>query len=179
MNFELIIADDCSDDGTQEIIKKYCKLHKNIKPIFRTSNTGVQHNLLDAMSQAPGKYIALCEGDDYWLSSHKLKQQLDMMENDQKMTISFHRVKILSPRKDNGVIFPFEDSVNFDLPKLLDYNYIQTNSAMYRNLFKYMDVIDGKILPLDWYLHIYHAHQGEIGFIDKAMSIYRRHSGGV
>lgn len=79
---ELIIADDCSTDNTGNVVKQYIDTHPNgywIKYSCHEKNKGMIPNFLWALQQAKGKYIALCEGDDYWLDSNKLNNQLEFL----------------------------------------------------------------------------------------------------
>jgi glycosyltransferase involved in cell wall biosynthesis len=176
--FEVIIADDASTDNTQEIIKEYTsKYPKIFKSTLRKKNIGAIENSVDALRRAKGKYIALCEGDDYWTSSNKLQIQADFLDSHQDHALCFHPVKIAY--EDNSItdeIFP--DRTNgFSAKELLRSNFVQTNSVMYRKQ-DYTQIPTG-ILPLDWYLHLYHAQFGKIGFINNVMSVYRRHSAGL
>lgn len=176
---EIIIEDDASTDNTQSIIKSFQKQHPNIIAILNETNVGIKQNLMNAMSEAKGKYIALCETDDYWTDPEKLQTQVHEMEKDPRSTVAFHRVKTITENATAvDYVFPSpEEKTNFDLITLVDHNYIQTNSVMYRNLFHYTDLIKGDVLPLDWFLHLYHAKQGRIIFIDRIMAVYRRHDG--
>lgn len=83
---EILIHDDASNDGTTEIINEYTKKHPNLfKPIIQVQNqyskglgfVGLKLNL----KRAQGKYIAFCEGDDYWIDPMKLQKQVDFLEN--------------------------------------------------------------------------------------------------
>lgn len=83
--FEIIINDDCSTDGTTEIIKEYAaKYPELIKPIFHDENQyqkGARGILVNyVFPKVQGKYLALCEGDDYWIDSLKLQKQVDFLE---------------------------------------------------------------------------------------------------
>jgi len=80
-NYELIIADDCSDDNTPNIVRRYALENKNvIKPILRTQNLGANKNWIEALNLCTGKYIAICEGDDFWTDPYKLQKQIDFLE---------------------------------------------------------------------------------------------------
>jgi len=84
--FEILINDDASTDDTQKIIKEYQeKYPKIVKPIFQTTNQysqGVRGMMMRYnFPRAMGKYIALCEGDDYWTDPLKLQKQVDFLEN--------------------------------------------------------------------------------------------------
>lgn len=83
--FEIVVHDDASTDGTAEIIRKYEKKYPNIvKPIYETENQySKQDGVMDKIIRAKmrGKYIAFCEGDDYWIDEYKLQKQVDFLEN--------------------------------------------------------------------------------------------------
>lgn len=92
--FELIVHDDASQDRTAEIIKEYADKYPNlIKPILQKENQfsrlGMQM-AIDLINDCAGKYIAICEGDDYWISSSKLQDQYDLMELDSDASICIH-----------------------------------------------------------------------------------------
>jgi glucosyltransferase len=79
--FEVIISDDKSTDDTPKIIAEYAKKYPEIiKPLLRDKNLGVSENFLSTIDKAQGKYIALCEGDDYWVDANKLQRQYDFLE---------------------------------------------------------------------------------------------------
>ena len=177
--YEIIIADDASQDNTKDIISVYAEKHSNVVPILRQKNTGVQPNLVGAMAIAKGEYIALCEGDDFWTDDKKLQKQVDFMSDNTEYSLCFHPVRVFYENQEKEDSIHPKSSKNsvFNLEELIKNNYIQTNSVMYRK--KTYDKIPLNILPLDWYLHLYHAKSGKVGFINEVMSTYRRHSGGV
>ena len=79
---ELIIADDASPDGTKEIIASICKNHpkgNSIKYFRQDSNIGMMPNFVFALTKSEGEYVAVCEGDDYWIDSLKLQKQVDFV----------------------------------------------------------------------------------------------------
>ncbi len=179
-DFEAIVADDCSSDSTPKIINEYAKKYPNIiKPVLRKKNIGVQANLIDALNRATGDYIALCEGDDFWTDPKKLQLQVDFLEKYPDYSLCFHQVKVFFQNGEEiESIFPtIVDKEKFTIEELLKDNFIQTNSVMYRK--QTYESIPNNILPVDWYLHLYHAQFGKIGFIDKVMSAYRRHSDSI
>ncbi|HXE10353.1 MAG TPA: glycosyltransferase, partial [Verrucomicrobiae bacterium] len=178
--FEVVIADDCSTDSTPEIIKEYAERHPDIfKPILRKKNLGVGENFKGAMQAATGEYIALCEGDDYWTDDTKLQKQADFLDKNPKHGLCFHPVTVFFESGDQeSYVYPGKDQVpKLTTAELLRENFIQTNSVMYRR--QNYDDLPTHMLPVDWYLHLYHAKFGKIGFINRTMSAYRRHPGGL
>lgn len=91
--FEAIVHDDASTDRSAEIIREYAEKYPNIiKPIFETENQyskkdGSLRRMVD--KHIRGKYIAMCEGDDYWIDPYKLQKQVDYLENNPEYTLSY------------------------------------------------------------------------------------------
>ena len=80
--FELIVSDDCSVYGTREICQHYKGLHPNkIRLLLPNKNLGISENFYTTLFSAGGKYIAFCEGDDYWIDPCKLQKQVDYLES--------------------------------------------------------------------------------------------------
>ena len=89
--FEIIIGDDFSADDTVKVVKKYTRQYPTIiKLIARGENIGMGANLVDCFNRCKGEYIAICEGDDYWITSKKLQTQVDLMTQYPDINISFH-----------------------------------------------------------------------------------------
>lgn len=178
--FELLIADDNSTDGTPNIIRDFAKKYPHIvKPILRKKNVGAWNNITDVLKRAEGDYVALCEGDDYWIDSLKLQKQVDFLDKHESYAVCFHKAKIIYEESDKeDAVYPdVEDLKWYNLKELLAVNYIPTASVMYRRQ-DYADLADN-MMPGDWYLHIYHAKFGKIKVIDEVMSVYRKHAGGI
>ena len=182
--FEIIIHDDASMDNTEKIIQKYVKSYKKIfRPIYEQINQyskGKDEFINKMFRMSNGKYIAICEGDDYWSSPDKLQKQVDYLEHKPNYAICFHPVRVII--EDGSLkeyIYPdTSKKIDFTLKELLKGNFIQTNSVMYRRQKDYKN-LPVNIKPRDWYSHLYHAQFGKIGFIDEVMSVYRRHPGSL
>lgn len=187
--FEIIIHDDASTDGTADIIKEYYEKYPDIiKPIFQTENQFSQGKSISKTFIYPrikGKYVALCEGDDYWTDPYKLQKQVDFLEANPDYSICFHSVKVThESASTKSYIYPQmkKSRKGFTFNTLLNWNFIQTNSVVYRWRFhneNFNDIIPDGILPGDWYLHLCHAKIGKIGFLRDVMSVYRRHPEGI
>ncbi len=182
--FEVLIHDDASTDGTQEIIKEYqTKYPEIVKPIFQKENKfsrGIRGIMIKYLiPKARGKYLAICEGDDYWTDPKKLQLQVDLLDKYPDYSFCFHRAEVIyDDEKTEGYIYPnVEDLSWYSLSELLRLNYIPTNSVVCRNL-DYSNFPD-KVMPLDWFFHLYNASKGKFKIIDKVMSVYRKHQGGI
>lgn len=182
-SFEVIIHDDLSTDGTRDIIKEYKKKYPNIiKPFLEKQNQfslGKDDFIKKMFLLSKGKYIAQCEGDDFWTDENKLQKQVDFLEKHADYALCFHPVKVFfQDGKKEPYIFPEgKAKKDFTLDKLLQANFIQSNSVLFRTV-KYEDIKTG-ITPYDWYMLLYHAQFGKIGFINEVMSAYRRHDKGM
>lgn len=179
--FRLIIGEDKSTDNTLEICQKYATQNPNkILLLKREKNMGVYDNFVDIYNHCSAKYIALCEGDDYWTDPLKLQKQVDFLENNQDYVICFHSAKEI--RSNGEVKISNENQKNpTDISDLVQGWYINTATYVFRN--------SKKIVFPDWYykvmatdlcFHILIAENGgKIHFINETMSVYRRHDGGI
>lgn len=81
-DYEIVVGDDASTDGTQEILREYATRYPDkFVLLFGEKNEGISKNYQKVLSASKGKYIALCEGDDYWTDSCKLQVQVDFLES--------------------------------------------------------------------------------------------------
>lgn len=183
--FMAFVGDDASTDGTTEIIREYeQKFPHIIKGIYHTQNVGISKNSFDVANVCKSKYIAVCEGDDYWTDENKLQKQVDFLEANPDYTLCFHPVQIIYESfnfKRRNTIHPRKKQEwNFEV--LLKWNFIHTNSVVYRRIFtqsKLNEIFPSDILPGDWYSHLLYAKEGKIKMIDNVMSVYRRHPSGI
>ncbi|WPO83078.1 glycosyltransferase [Chryseobacterium sp. JJR-5R] len=177
---ELIVADDCSPDHTEDIVQHIIRTHPNghwIKYIKHAKNKGAIPNFVWTLSQAKGKYIAACEGDDYWTDPLKLQKQIDFLENNNDYILCFHKVKILTPAGDIIDDFITKIPKNYELRKTLveSSNYIHTPSVVFRNinLNEYHSLEFQKTPIGDYFLYLALTNYGKIGYIDEVMCVYR------
>lgn len=182
--FELVIGEDCSTDGTREIVDVYSrKFPDKIRPMLREKNIGATPNFVSILDECHGKYVALCEGDDYWTDPLKLQKQVDFMEAQPDYSVCFHRIYQLNQATGDIEIWKQSRKLikhTYRLKNIIRDNFIGTPSIMLRNgLVKeftasFCDTVFG-----DWMLLVMYAQHGYIGFIDKAMAVHRIHSGGI
>jgi glycosyltransferase involved in cell wall biosynthesis len=145
-NFEVIIHDDASTDGTTEIIKDYAEKFPNIvKPIFQKQNKysteGLNFQYKYVFPYANGKYIAFCEGDDFWIDPLKLQKQVDFLENNKDYGLVHTRAVQFSQENNR-----FEKLIGIesnDFESLITENSISNLTVCLRNdLFrKYMEEV--------------------------------------
>jgi glycosyltransferase involved in cell wall biosynthesis len=183
-NFEILIHDDASTDKTIKILKNYQKKHPEIIKLFFEKENQFSKGIYNSMFKillplAKGKYISICEGDDFFINKNKLQLQVDFLDKKLDHALCFHPVRVFFENKEEkDCIFPNKNIKKFTKKELLKNNFIRTSSVMYRRQ-NYKNFIKINIIPGDWFLHLYHAKFGKIGFIKKTMSTYRRHSKGL
>lgn len=180
VNFEieLIVADDCSPDHTEDIVQDIIRTHPNghwIKYIKHSKNKGAIPNFIWTFSQAKGKYIAACEGDDYWIDPLKLQKQIDFLENNPDYSIVFHKVREINSSgiHANTILDSPDKEETYDLQYLANGNFIHTPSVVFRKNFKEFPLWI-KFSPIgDYPLHILNAQYGLIKYLPEQMAVYR------
>lgn len=188
--FELIVCDDASTDGTTEIVEKWAEKHDNLVFLQQPLNNHGINNFMDGLGYVRSKYIAFCEGDDYWTSPHKLEKQVRYLEENPDFSGSCHKVELKfenrpgdekkqyiykdcsadDERIRQGIFYADEAIANY---------YFQTSSYVFRWRFR-----DGlphwfrKWMLYDHALMMLHAVEGKIKYFDEAMSVWRRNETG-
>ncbi len=178
--FEVIVHDDASTDETPNIIREYAEKYPDIiKPIFQNENQYAKKIKVVNTYIAPrvqGKYIAVCEGDDYWCSSEKLQKQVDFLESHPHYSACVHntkcvnclngKIKLQSPLTDNGIIGT-EDVLQYK------WNAFHLSSVMYKREY----LLRPKAFYAkgfgDYPLAIYLSMVGKIYYFKDVMSVYR------
>lgn len=178
---EILIHDDASTDGTSEIIKYYQDTYPGkFIVVFQNVNQFSQgKNVLEPLFKiARGKYIAICEGDDYWTDPYKLQKQVDFMEQHLDCSICCHKVSFKFENDDNKTLL-FPDIVGdkvFDKSELNKRFFIKTCSLLIQNihmkeLLSFLEGFKVKDTPM-WYFFAEHGH---IAYLDDIMAVYRVH----
>lgn len=179
--YEILIHDDASTDKTVKIIKEYqSKFPDLINPIFQTENQYSKKKQISLEYQFPrakGKYIALCEGDDYWTDENKLQKQFDVLESHPNISMCAHSVSCVNARTKEFIrlIQPENESVILPIDKVIKHGggYIGTNSLFFKK--EILEDFPRSLKPffLDYTLQIFCAAQGGIYYINECMSAYR------
>ncbi|RGL84064.1 glycosyltransferase family 2 protein [Butyricimonas virosa] len=179
---EVLVHDDASSDNSADIIREYTfKYPELFKPIYQKENQyskGIQISATYNFPRAKGKYIALCEGDDYWTDPLKLQKQVDFLEINSEYSGCVHQSTILSDDKLIGI---FNKNVKEDIciNDLMAGRLFHTATVIFRkkifdNIEKIPDVLSG-----DRLFYFLMALNGKIRFFNESMCIYRKHSEGM
>jgi len=188
--FEICLGEDESNDGTREICQEYADKFPDKIRLFLRSRKDViyingqatgRYNFIETLKECKGKYIALCDGDDYWTDPLKLQKQVDFMEASPNSSICFHPVIIRDDRY-KGIKYSQEISLNWQMnfDTLLLSCYIHTSSVLFRHsTLNKIPTWLSNISQGDWALFLLFSKKGNIGFINETMGVYRRHSKGL
>ena len=186
--FEAIVHDDASTDGTAEIVREYAEKYPDIiKPIFETENQYSKHDgslgrIMNANTR--GKYVAICEGDDYWTDPLKLQKQADFLDANPQCSLTYHACKNVfsTPCKVNCLTGENVKDFYSDVDFVIHYPF-QTATVMYRK-----DILDSDLYKKaqaigcvfgDVLLYFSASRFGTIEGVNEKMSVYRRHEGGI
>lgn len=181
--FEVVISDDCSKDKTREVIaeykEKYPKLFRDISP---NKNIGAFANFTYVQEHAIGKYVAICEGDDYWTDALKLQKQVDFLESHQDFSMCCHGADVTNETSrhidsacehmTSREYFPDDAFPTWQIP---------TASIVYRRdeVMQYPVKRMQDFTALDVVLILQCMHVGRVWGMAEHMSVYRMNPGGL
>lgn len=181
-DYEIVIGEDCSTDGTRGIIQDFQQRHpERIVPLFREGNVGAMRNFAETIAACRGEYVAFLEGDDYWTSVDKLQRQVDFLDSHLDHAVCCTRALFVKEgAQGHSEVQPQIPAGSYSITDLFATNPVVTCTVMYRW---------GSVGPLpdwirnlkmgDWPLHVLVARSGKIRLLDEVTSTYRIHPGGI
>ena len=173
---EIIIGDDCSTDNTVLEIKKYLKSNNYIKLIERSKNIGFMNNFIDTYKQCNGKYIAICEGDDYWSDKNKLQMQVDFLENNKDYVLTHTNVFTLNNENKLSQLKPDNYCSKNNI---YNKNEISTLTAVFRNFNIDFSEKWSQFMMADWPLWISLSEKGRFKYFGEKTGVYRINPTGI
>jgi len=186
--FEVIVKDDCSTDGTSDIVRSYAERYPDkVRPLileenyFSQGKTSVSFTRMFRMIR--GKYFAVCEGDDFWTDPEKLQIQADFMEAHPDYSMCCHSAWIAnedgSLRKDKFFRSSTE-SRDLSTEEIISGWSMATNTVLIRTSSR-EDILvpfQGKCVNEDYGMEVYAALKGKVYYLDRMMSAYRMNAAG-
>ncbi len=181
--FELVIGEDCSADGTREIVERYAeRFPERVRAILPAENVGHGEILRRVLDSSRGRFVAYLDGDDYWTSTGKLRRQVDYLEAHSESASCFHDASLVydAAGSPSGVTTPALAESSFALEDILTECFVPSPTMMFRR-----EIVAA--LPdwafdsawIDWLIHIRCAERGPLGYIAEPLAAYRVHDGGM
>lgn len=182
-DYELVIANDCSPDATDEIVKDILQTHPNankVRYFSHTENLGMMPNFLFAMAQCKGEYVAMCEGDDYWITKDKLQKQVDILEANPTIGLVYTDVKHYDQQTERFIEKPagLEVSKADVIRVMLKNKFIEFPTTMFRKkvLDKAVEINQTALLKGvigDTRILLETAYLSDIFFLKEVTTVYR------
>lgn len=192
--FEIIINDDCSTDGTKEIILEYASKHPGIiVPVFHRENKysqGIRGMFINyVFPKARGKYIAMCEGDDYWTDPLKLQKQFDFLENNPSygMIAGGFIARDIQQGTDEIVIEKYSDTKNaiplpgFDITfeRMKHHWLTKTLTVFFKKELLNLEILNKYQYLRDVHISYHLLKAGKGYYLKEVLGVYHIHSGGI
>ena len=182
-DFEIVVADDCSSDSTLTIIKEYEKQHSQLRVLPAETHVGISRNYQRGFAACRGEYIALLEGDDYWISPRKLQAMSAFLNRNPHCSFCFHRVIRYDPHPETVAVHPAHWTAEQILTakELVSRNFIGGfSTCVYRR--EIVVGLKAQLWELDireWFFNLAVAEHGPIGYVPQILSVYRAHPEGI
>ncbi len=176
--YDIVISDDCSTDGTQQILIEYKRKYADkIKLNLNTKNIGVLRNSNKVIKNCKGKYIAILEGDDFWCDENKLQQQVDFLEKYNEYSACFHDTYVIGDDVNRCKLYKItKGDINNYKHYFNTIPTIPTASLVIRNIFNnnnYYHYFNKPKFVGDRILHVLLLKHGKIKYLDRIMCTYR------
>lgn len=186
--FDIVIGDDYSTDGTLSVMEHYRQIYPDkIKVISSEKDKGIVSNIIGCTALCKGKYIALCEGDDFWTDPYKLQKQVDFLEKNLDYVICCHYTRVINENYKTLYVHPNPVPLVHSYLDLLSGKQEETKTAtlLYRNLPEVH-----QLFGRSWFYECYAGDKmfklfatqstgQKIYVMPEVMSCYRNHMGGV
>ncbi|MGB3673079.1 MAG: glycosyltransferase [Candidatus Nanopelagicales bacterium] len=180
--FQITVLEDFSTDATRSIVQRYASTHPEIIRLrLNEHNLNNGRSMMAAIEQSRATYIAVLEGDDYWVSADKLQKQVDLLDQHADCAFAHHNFHVVyDDGRASHLKHPPGQQGFSSIHDMFRSNFVSTCSTMYRRSSLqaipewFCDALVG-----DWPLHLLAARSGRIAYIDEPMATYRIHAGGL
>lgn len=184
LDYELVIGEDCSTDNTRAVITSFKERYpEKIRVIENTTNVGMHENFLRTLFSCRGKYLCLCEGDDYWVNPNKLDIQYQFLEAnpDYVLVCGNHKKYYQNTGRFDRGDAPSVNDHDIAFEKLIRFNCITTATIMFRNVLKREDFTPDffSIISCDWYTYMKLLGHGKIRYLNHVFAVYRINEGSI
>ena len=133
--FELLIGEDDSADGTREIVERYAeRFPERVRALLPPENVGHGEILRRLLEAARGRFVAYLDGDDYWTSVAKLRRQVEYLEAHEECDSCFHDASLVydAAATPSGVTTPALAEASFDLEDILTEGFVPSPAVIFR-----------------------------------------------
>ena len=177
------MAEDCSRDGTPARVRAFADRHPGlVRPLLRKRNLGPVENFTDALAHCRGEYVALLDGDDFWISPHKLQRQISFLDAHPEHSACTHDAQLveetgkpLRKRYCSPNLSP-----TLTIERVLEGNPVPACGLVFRRgLLARLPDWFGDLPFTDWTLHLLLLEYGPVHYDSRPDAAYRRHEGGL
>lgn len=183
-DFDLIISNDKSPDATDTKIKELIKVHpkgERIKYFKQETNLGITSNFVFALKQCEGEYIAICEGDDFWIDINKLQDDINFLDKNQDYSAVGSNSKVIYQHvqeKNNHLFSKFNKDSEFRSNDLIQSRKFHTATFTFRSKY-FKNDFPLSVLSADRVLFLLISCFGKIKYFKKVTAVYRKNNGGI
>jgi glycosyltransferase involved in cell wall biosynthesis len=179
--YELVIADDCSNDNTGKILNEYAGKYPDIiRLILQEKNIGPAKNWIDLITSPKGKYIAYFEGDDYWKATDKLQKQVDFLEQHEDYVACCGNAVYVRDGIEVEKVRNWSQEKVITIRDILYGNDIITGTILFRNKLspQFYRLLKNAYAG-DWILFYYLSRSGKFYYSPEILTAYRIHAEGA
>jgi glycosyltransferase involved in cell wall biosynthesis len=185
---ELVVGDDGSGDGTMDVIESWLNAiprdSVDLRLLASDQNRGIPRNLERCLRACTGEYVAICEGDDYWIDPHKLQSQVDFLRSHPGCALCFNDFYIHAEDRDEFRPFDAQQQLQAEVLTTRDLiqDYVIGNISCCMYDARHLEPLPASLFDMfigDWMWNIYYSRFGDIGHLNRKMSVYRHHRGGA
>lgn len=181
--YQLVIGEDCSTDRTRVICEEFASAQGDKIKLLpsRDKNIGLIKNYMETIRECDGKYIAICDGDDYWIDDCKLQKQVDFLEGNADFSIVYTSIQLLYKSGVEKKWSSIAGKIDTDFDDLIFKNHIPSVSVLFKNIQSEENAIPDWLAKYpfgDWPTYLWTIKNGgKIHYLDEITAVYRVDAG--